>query len=993
MSRAIIFAAFMGIGVLTLGCDGGSIDESARRDASGSDVSLPGDADEMPRPGTARVETVVSATEAYAGESIEVTCLVSPKKFENFDTEVRVTGGAASIDGHRVTFLEEGLYRVACALVGTEVVDEEPPEVIVFPADSRLVETTVTPDALVAGESATVECRAWERDGELLSGVEFTVHLTPAVEHEIEDGVLVVTEAGVYEVACKIVDGPRDRDPPTLSVTPGEIAKVVTILDRDEMAAGEQTEALCRAEDAFGNEISGHSFYLEADERMHIDGAKLSTTVAGVHEIVCRFHDGDDERIDNVPAKLLVTAGAPVVVELVPVPARAVYRVGIQVIIERYAFDEYGNAVPDLTFSDVSVNPEEGLARLAGDTFRFEQDGAYLFSSALEDNPDLAGELILYCDGQGPIIAVDYPPRGATLDGDPGVPVTGRVTNEVSGVADVKINGFAVALDEDGVFEHEIDAVHGMNVIEVEAVDGAGQIKRSWRSFYYSDAWFPMDPADPESSYVPSGVQAFIGRESFHNEDPESLCFSRILEQLIGEIDIYPMIPRPAATERIWPCTYRIYIDSLTYGAPQIRLTPFGPTAAADTGGVAIRAVLPDLRARINVDSSGLCLRPSGTVTASSIDLRADLLIQIDPDGEAVADVEVRSVTVNDLDVRLDGFLGFLTNWLINFFENTIADMIADEFEKVIEEEVGALLSDLFTLLSIDEHFELGPLVGEGDPTVLQLRSDISLIRFTDGGGEIRLDGTMQAPHLLSRDPLGAIARGRCTGGVVGAYSLPKEFELEAAIADDLLNQALFSLWIGGALEITLSAEELAQMGADLATFGVDELAVMVHLLLPPIIEGCANDGDLLLQVGDAYIEADFIFLGQAVELGMYVQLAMDASLGIYLEDAVEVGISVGELEVFELEIVSINEAQAARRDTFANLFKNMVPILLDELGDEPFTFEIPAIDLGGLDEMLPTETWLTILPETLERVLGYTAMIGKIIAVAPPADEELPAE
>lgn len=989
-----LLAAGILVLVLAAGCGGASVDKEGTggADAAGDAPGLP-DGGELPPPGQVTIETAVAPAVVIRGEPVTVTCTLTPEKWAALPTEVRVVGGAAadaSVADHTVTFAALGQFALSCAVPDSEIVDQSPAIVTVVAAGAQSVDTVVMPERVVAGQPATVTCSAEDAHGQPVADAVFDVVLEPDDGVTVAGTTLTPTLAGRIAVACAARGGVTDTTPAHLEVSPGPPAQVVAQLVNPEIDAGGNTTVTCRATDAYGNGAVGYSFTIRSDEAVSVTGAIVSSTAAGLHTIRCVWVDGDDASIDHTDAQLTVNAGAPAQIVLTAVPEKATYQVGNQVTIERAVIDEYGNPVPDPDVTEVAVTPEEGMVRLSDEAFRFAAEGSFTFMAAIRSAPTIEDRLTLFCDGQGPSVVIDFPLRGETLDGPTQVTVTGAVTDVVSGVESLTINGEAVTVQGDGSFSHAITAVHGMNVITTEATDQAGQVERSWRSFYYSDAWYPIDRAFPQDAYVTEAALAFIAEETLDSDDPAAFDAVGLFTTILADLDLLSLLPRPATTQDVVWCTYEVYIDSLSYDTPVVSLDTFGGTGGGP-GGIHIRAVLPNLRATVSVPGEGFgCVDVSATVTATSVVLEANLYLEVTPGGAVQSAVEVQSVEINELNVDVDGVLGFLTNWLINFFEGSIAGIIQDQFVATIEEQVASLVGGLLEFLNLEQEFEIGPLVGSGPPIVLALSARVATINFTDAGGLVGLDGAILADKLVARDPLGSIARGACAGGVVGGYTLPATHPLEIAAYDDFLNEALFSVWYGGGLELFLTPADFAALGADLSQFGLgDDMTVTVHLLLPPIIEGCTDDGKILVQLGDGYVEASFDFLGTPTELSLYLQLAIEATIVVQPGEAgIEVGIQLGELRRFEVEVVEINEEQAAKQQTFEDLLKNLVPNLLEDFAADPITFAVPSFDIGSLSESLPDGIWLSVALDEAGRTRGYTTAGGRLVQGAPPPPE-----
>lgn len=1002
LNRFMLAVAALGLVALVgVGCGGGD-SGGTRADTLGDGIGLPdgGIPDGgYPKPGEVVIETQVSSWSVQPEEAVEVTCVLRPEEWENLPTHVLLTEGdedEVSIDDHTVTFHAPGVYFLACGITGTALTDETPTQVTVSEGGPAVVETAVAPNPATAGEDVEVTCSAFDGAGNVAEA-HFEIDVTPDEGWELDGTTLTVTVAGSYEVACRAVEGAVDDSPEMLVVEPGALSDVTTTLADDSIVAGGTTTVSCQGTDAYGNAIEGLSFTLEAAEELDVSGSDVSSTVAGLHAIGCRLADADPAVVFH-DAELQVSAGAAVTLVLEPVPDKEFYKIRNSVTIEHSAFDEYGNQVPDLAITPVQVSPEEGLERLDDAEFRFTAEGVFTFSASLVDAPTVTAQIELACDGQGPAVVIDYPPRGATITGERTVTVVGSVVDPVAGVQSFSINGDDVELGEDGSFSYPMGAVHGLNIIATEAKDEANQTEASWRAFYFSDHYYPMDMADPVGSHVSHGVAAFIGADTLDSSDPNMVDVAGIMENIIDGIDLNGLIPNPAGTQSVGWCNYDIYVRNISMGRPVVSLTPFAGTP----GGMHLWAEIPSFSAEAEASADEFaCVDATADVSARYIRIQADLQLEIYEDGSYVANVVLNDLRFikNDagdegINVDVQGVLGFFTNWIINFFEDDIANLIEDQFRTTLEDEVGGMLDELLSFLALDEVFEIPPFIGDNTTVLLNLNTAIQRLYFTDTGAVAYLAGAVLADKLVSREPLGSIGRGSCNGGESETYALPQSNPIEAGAHDDVLNQALYSFWAQGGMNLVITAEDLAEMGADLSSMGIADLAVTTRLLLPPIIEGCTDDGMLLLQVGDAYVEASFGFLGQPVELGMYLQLAFQAELALVEGEAgPEIGILLPEsFDLFEVEVVSINEEQAGREDTYANLFRGLPDILLGELGADPISFAIPSFDIGGLIEGMPEGQWVTVLPAELGRGLGYTFFYGQLAPGTPPAPEEPPA-
>ena len=146
-------------------------------------------------------------------------------------------------------------------------------------------------------------------------------------------------------------------------------------------------------------------------------------------------------------------------------------------------------------------------------------------------------------DIAGPKLAVTFPPRGATLDGDMMIPLEGEVNDELSGVQSLLVNDTVVAVGEDGSFSHMVEADYGLNLLVLEAFDGLSNETRVVQSFYYSTDYADFETGNMEDVNLEQALIVFLGQEFTDDGDhnPEEVndlatLFEMLLEGL--ELDL-----------------------------------------------------------------------------------------------------------------------------------------------------------------------------------------------------------------------------------------------------------------------------------------------------------------------------------------------------------------------------------------------------------------------------------------------------------------------
>jgi hypothetical protein len=853
--------------------------------------------------------------------------------------------------------------------------ESEPPFVPVS------IDTIVDPASVTAGDVATVFCQAADADGQqeqVLGALAADPGDGVTLEAGADTHEVTATLAGAVALTCSLEldDGTvlTDDSPGTLQVTAGAPAQVVATLGEDEIPAGGSTTVACELLDAFGNVTTGGATTIDAPDEVTVGASGVTTTVAGEWEIACVAAEAD---VEQVPATLTVTPLAPIDYELYFSPEKDHYEVGKKATVKARGVDEYGNPAGDVEVTDVSVTPVEGLEDLGNHKYEFTAEGVYVFTGT-PAGADGARERLAVVDGSGPLIDVTTPERGATLAGAPEISVSGVVTDAVSAVSGLDLNGLELDVAADGSWTTTLIATHGQNYLVFTATDEWGNERVSRRAFQYSTGYYAYDTPFPEDSLVHEAIVAFLGAALFYDEaDPANpATLTAIASTLFADIDLGGFIPNPAVeAQQIVFCAYDVVVENITWGEPELMIKPID-------GGLHMYIIIPDFAADFSLHQSGggICLLDglAGTVLADSVTLVTTLDIKLDPNKLPVVQMLNTSVDIQNLMIDGDGFGGDVLAILLGVFNDLFTGIIEGVFSNLIEEQVAGLLQDGLRMLVLDETFTFDLPLGEGIPVELQVLTSYDDLSFTPQGGLLGVAGTIRAGQGTERAPLGAIQRDGCLGAepAVG-YQPDKDQPIEAAVYDDLLNEALFAIFWQGVLDLVITAEDLAAMNVDISQYGIADLSVDTQALMAPIIEGCA--GARQVQLGDFFIHASFDFQGKPVDLDLYlfVQTAIDIELQ-EVDGIQKVGITIHPFEVFDAEISRINNEWFNKEGVFENLIGGLLKqVLEDQLADADLAFEIPAIGLGGLVEGLPLDLGLAFLFAEIGYEHGYTTLKG----------------
>ena len=566
------------------------------------------------------------------------------------------------------------------------------------------------------------------------------------------------------------------------------------------------------------------------------------------------------------------------------------------------------------------------------------------------------GSTVIVSNACRPTIVVEFPPRAATLDSDDGpLVVTGTVTSGAGAITTFTINGEAVEVADDGSFAFAASPEIGGNTLAFEAEDALGSTRKRVQSYLWSADYLAPDPANPDTRADP-GVGIRLGADSFST-------LGGLFEALIASFNIGELLaaqPQPLFSQS----GFDIFVingdpNPVTLGAATVGVTP-------RTGGLRLNASFAGLSARLGI--SGLFCEGTINYTATGLGLTADINLSV-VNNAPVATFANVNATVSGGDLSVDCGIGFLVEAIAGDLSGTIETLLED----TVRSEFGPLISSAFEAFALNVDLPLPSFVPDAPPVTISLATDFSAINSSPTGTDFVLRGGATTPaSVVPYTNSGSLLRLGCGEGpqqMVFSGDQP----LEVALADDLVNQILYSAWDGGFLEFPIPDSLLG----DFAIPGVEDLQLVASGMLQPTASDCRNpDGPLSAQIGDLRIDASLTLFGQPLDLIIYV--AIEAEVTITAE-AGEIGFGIGNLTNPQLEINVVQESLISAEATFESLLlTELIPALETALGGGGTlgSFPLPEIDLSsalGTTEPLI----LRITPSDVLRTGGNTVILG----------------
>lgn len=877
------------------------------------------------------------------------------------------------------------------------------------PATSVEVDTLLSAGEVEAGGTVEVTCVVRDTAGDKEVAAVTAVTVSPEEGILVQDHVLVTVRAGQYQVACRVPDlDIADSTPATLVVRPGAATRVEARVDPDTVQAGAEATVTCVALDAHGNEVPDAATSVDPVEGLHVSGDRVWASGVGQYAVTCSVAGG--EGVEKVPDILVVTPGDPARVDLVVTPDWKAYAIGDEVTLGYKVFDAFENEVAGIgaTFrapEPPAVEPlatdrfrfgEEGLHEFS--------------VTLVPPWDAVTASRTLLCDESPPVITILFPDRGQTFTDDPKVVVQGTVTDtagvkslSINGAAvEVGEDGhFEYSL----MSRH---GLNGIVVLASDTLGHAAKVTRGY--YYSTKYLPVADEAAMVDLVIPEAAMVFAGQEALDDgdHDPAHLDdLATIVEVLLGGLDIPGMLggmgpfqfdlpgvvnvtlPIPGVDPALLgDLEIGVQVTDVTLGSPRLALKSrdggldtsisFSPLSVglkltltlrthlkvhnpldgkdyeipmlAPSTSTTSRLTIGTLQVKMALDIEKLPGQPLSVqgrgfdVTLSDIQMDPLTGLVIDLGTVDIFGFQVALGTY-DLSSLVGGLNDLIANYVLDPLVNFITQPLIDLLEPLVTGLIGDAVEQVLALLAIEQTIEIPPLLG-GQPIPLDLKVDLSSVRFRADGARLGLDLGVRTKKGVDRDPLGSILRDGCLrmDPDPPLFEFPPEPSLQAGVRYDFANEGLFMVWWTGLLSGPL---DLSGLLGDLGSLPISNVEVTPDLLLPPILDDCNESGTTHLQVGDAYLDLKFQLLNADQHIGIWLQADISAQV---VASGDEIGIRLDKVEYLEYEMYDIG----GNMGDLMGMVEGLLPALLDQVAGQEFRFPVPPVDVGGLIPGLP---------------------------------------
>lgn len=450
---------------------------------------------------------------------------------------------------------------------------------------------------------------------------------------------------------------------------------------------------------------------------------------------------------------------------------------------------------------------------------------------------------------QGPAVEVLSPARGAQLA--PGAVAVEVRASDPEGVAAVSLGGVAASDLGQGRYGAQVTLAPGLNVIAIEAVDGAGTPSRG--SFALMAGTFL-----PAGGEVPAACAARLGQGALD-------LVAVKLESALATLDLQALIgAQPVVNSSL----VKVNVTAIAHDPP--RVTRLVPTPA----GLDAAAALDRLQVELEVDLIG-----RGLVYVSADQATVALQAAIAPAvaGGGASGAQLLGLRVDTVDVVFQNLAlrarSGLADAILTPFKGLILTAIRAAVERALRNALPGLLGR--PLPGVDQPLAVNVPLVEGGTTALEVRGRLSGGRGWPGVAldlETALTVAAVTPHpTVQAGGAGILVRSP-PRPAPATPSGPDE--VEVALSEDVADAVAHAYWHAGGARYVVDGTQPTTSAAPLAA----------RLLYPffPLIRDLAPDPATPVVI-EASLEAPpLVQLG--VPAGGVSFLAPEAQLAVFLD-------------------------------------------------------------------------------------------------------------
>jgi hypothetical protein len=813
------------------------------------------------------------------------------------------------------------------------------------------IETKLDKDTALAGEVVGVQCLVLDQYGLAMQFVT-TLVVTPPVQGRVGTFEVMIERAGKYEVACQLQDGSlTDPTPEELTIIASHPVNIETQLNPALVMAGEASTVTCAVSDGYGNPIltAQTNFQVSPQDHITIQGYQVSGIKIGLYQVTCAVGSGASALIDPSPAILEIIPALPVRIKVTPDPNKPYYKPEETIMLRREVYDKYDNLIANAAVK-VSVSPNHsGVVSIAlPDSISFTRDGTYELKFAVvpptEGGQPVEVKLTLKVDGMGPTISITFPVRAAMLTGGADITIRGNVTDLVSGVDALTVNGQKINFNSQGEFQAAMKSQWGLNLIQIEAFDKAGNLGSRSQSYLWSSSYRSMG-----ATAISRAALARLNQKAIDDGDRSTLNdLASILEVVINAIDIDPLVPATLVSG-----SYKIppFGPTVSYSVTKNGKVTMGRrrlTLKARNGGLAIWVRVENVRIPLKGHAAGF-LNQSFTITASSVEITGDINISY---SNGKVNVSVPRLEADVSNIKVNVFSGIFS-FLNDLVTSATRGYIKSALEKAIRDALPDPIIKFLTGFKFDTSFVLPPQLGSKK---IQINSSLDLINFDNQGGTLGLAVALSTTRGIPNAKLGTPLRGQNMPTWLSTYAFG------VGLSYNILNHALTTSWYSGAFAQDLSS--ILSAGGTSLPLDPKNMKVKIDALLPPILHIGTQGHHVDLGVGDLFVDLDFDMQGTAnVKAKAYVTAVFGANLSLTPKNEITLQL-ITTPKLIAIDLTEVTGLGSVNPAELSKLLQSLAPQISQFISSSVLQkFPIPTIDLSSFAGQygIPPNTKLTI--------------------------------
>lgn len=699
---------------------------------------------------------------------------------------------------------------------------------------------------------------------------------------------------GKADTTPPVADTPADKGPqdegakppaPDVSATP---VSIETTLNPASAPAGSAIDVVCQVTDSAGNvkKTEEAALQINPSDGVQVNGLKLVGTKVGTYQVACKL----GSLIDDSPATLGVTAGLPARMEVTLDPEKPFYKAEETILFERKVYDKFDNELPNVQVK-LLVTPDSSDIDKSGypDSVAFKKDGLYeakivVDGKTFEDKP-IEKVFPLRVDGTGPNIEILSPKRASMLTGSESITIKGKVTDTVSEITSLKINGVTVSLDQNNEFTTIMKAAWGLNLITAESTDKAGNTGYRSQSFIWSDTYKSFTGPRQPKAFITRLNQPVIDDGNRSTLDD----LASILEKALNALDIDSYVPQVLVAES----KKKVLFTTVKYSVVKNGKVTMGPRA------VTLTPVSGGLKLSLSVKAVSVPVKAKTSVADKSATIVGDTTISGElgisfSNGKAV--VTVRSVSANVDKIKVKAFSGIL-DFLNGLVTSALRGTIKSSLESAIRKALPEPIADFLNGFKLNSSFELPSTLGN---TKITLDSGLDTIAFDSKGATLGLAARLSSTKGIADGQLGTPIRTMTPPTWdTSAYAFGASF------SQNFLNELFAVTWYAGALSVDMT-DKLSVKGTDKLPIDPTGTTLKLTALLPPLVSRGTKGRPIDFAVGDLFVElsAPITGLGK-VDVKGYLTAQFGANIAVNAQNEITFTLDFNP-SIFAIDIVSI---------------------------------------------------------------------------------------